>query len=825
MKSRASVHQVRPFSPFGRGFCVPLFLLLLLPLALIPWSAGQAEESPSPSALQEAIRRTGLSKEELLRLYRQQGALPTQAESAAPDSTQSPGRTELPPGQTGPIATTPARPELPMVILPLETERGLSTLKITSDSLARAKSRPVKTTSGVFGVDFFHLEPGVFSQSSFGPVPADYVIGVGDQVVIDVWGEVEFRLERVVDRDGSIILPKGGKILAAGKTLAQTKEAVRERLARSYSGLSRSPDDGTTFLDVTLGKLRAIRIFVVGDVTQPGAYELSSIATIFSALYAAGGPSASGSMRDVRLMRGDQKVAEFDLYSYLLEGNRKDDVILREYDTVFLPPRGKTVVLSGEVRRPLTFEMKEGETLVDLLRFGGGFTSRAAAEVIHVQRILSPEQRRPGKPDRTQTDIQLDAGTGRPIDPTQASLRDGDVVSVGAVSDRLENWVGIAGAVKRPGHYAFAPGLDLAGLVALAGQTWPDAVGQRAILDRVAPDGTYQSYDVALDDVLSGRTQPLPLQPLDQLQILSKWEIQDRGMVAITGEVRHPGEFSYREGMTLLDLILKAGGLQESADASKVQISRLRQDAVSAIDPTTPPDNVVDIIDVSLGNDFLSTAASPPLQPHDQVSVRRLPWWESTHKVSLRGEVLYPGVYTLRRPDETLSEVLERAGGLKSTAFSPGARAIRSRDGLGNIGLDLASALRHPHSPDDLIMQSGDEIVIPPIPQTVKVVGAVGYPTSVLYKSGKSAGHYIGHAGGYAEGAARGKTRVVQPNGLSRPLHRFWRDPPVMAGSTIVVPFQEPTEKTPRLDTLGKLAGIIASLATVWLVADRTSKN
>jgi len=779
--------------------------VLLQLLLLFPPGGLLAQTRNQEEVLTEMSKRTGLSREELLQRYRE-GSLPESL--STPERLPAPGRTSLP-------------PEIPAVILPSPTPENPPIRPAMTETSADSTG---PGGFALFGSDFFRYQPGLFSQSSFAPIPEDYLISIGDEVVIDVWGEVEFRLQRIVDRDGTILLPKGGKILCSGRTLADIKETVRERLSRSYSGISKDPDQGTTFVDVTLGKLRGIRVFVVGEAVQPGAYELSSVASIFTALYAAGGPASSGSMRDVRLVRGNQVVGHLDVYAYLLSGDRSGDLLLREYDTVFIPARGKTVVLTGAVRRPGTYELKPGESLGDLLRFGGGFLATAALEVLHLERILPPEQRRPGRPDRVQLDIPMDLRTEKPADPALSQVLDGDILNVSSVGDRLENWVEIRGAVKRPGRYQFQEGMDVATLLDRVGRTWPDLMGQRATIDRVARDGTYESFSLPLAEILEGKSGPFPLQPMDQVRIYSKWELQDRYQVTISGEVRQPGSFRFREGLTLRDLVLKAGGLRESADSLKAQVSRVLREAVSSTDPGNPPKKTVDVIEVPLERDFLTRETSFALQPHDKVMIRRLPWWETQQTIVLKGEVFYPGTYSLERPEETISDILHRAGGLKPTAFPSGSRLTRRKDGVGNVAIDLGCILKRPYADCDLRLFDGDTLIIPSQVYTVKVIGAVGYPTGIPYMRGKKLSYYVDRAGGYAEGAAKWKTRVVYPNGMARPIKRLWWDPQIMAGSTIVVPYKPAEEqKKQSLETLEKVTAILASLATTIFVINQAS--
>ncbi len=801
--------MTRIYNPAAPTVAGGRWLLLFLSIALIGIAAAQEQ---SPESLEEAARRTGLSEEELLERYRTRKLL----EGELPDSLRpsEPGLIDISEIDDSAVGLT-----RPRVILPFELEEEMLELEAVADTDSVHLAEPPPP---FFGSDFFRLEPGLFSPPTFGPVPADYLVGLGDEIVVDVWGEVEFRLERVVDRTGAIILPTAGRIVCHNRTLSDIERVVRERLSRSYSGISTTPGEGTTFLDVSLGRLRAIRVFVVGDAVQPGAYELSSVASVFTALYAAGGPTIHGSLRDVRLVRDGEEVASVDIYDYLLAGERTGDLILREGDTVLIPPRGKSIWLEGEVVRPHLYELKPEEGLAHLLRFCGGLTAHAAADVVHVERILPPAERRPERPDRTYLDIPLDAVTGLPRLPEAALLHDGDVVRVDSISVWLADYVEITGAVKQPGRYEYREGLNVAELLAMAGGVLPDRLAARAIVDRLAPDDTYQALHFHLGDLLNGRAEPLALEPRDVVRVFSRWEVEDHSEVSITGEVRQPGAFMHREGMTLRDLIVQAGGLTESADVLRAEISRLRRDAVLNHDTDPRPERTVDVLTVKLGYGYLDTKDEFLLHPHDQVAIRKLPWWELQRTVEVRGEIFFPGVYSLEGPTQTLSEVIVRAGGLKPSAFAPGARIIRKKDGVGNIALDLEKALAKPGTQHDIVLAAGDKILIPEVANTVRVIGAVGFPTSIVYEKGKSLGYYVDRAGGYAENADKWKARVVYPNGLSRPIRRIWRDPSVMAGSTIFVPVKVPDEGPGKLAAMKEVAAILASVATIWLVIERT---
>jgi protein involved in polysaccharide export with SLBB domain len=347
---------------------------------------------------------------------------------------------------------------------------------------------------------------------------------------------------------------------------------------------------------------------------------------------------------------------------------------------------------------------------------------------------------------------------------------------------------------------------------------------ERALLDRIDERGFYKSADFALDRVMSGQVLDPALEPRDHLRIFSIWDVRERYQVSISGEVRRPGQFDYREGMTLRDLVLSAGGLKDGADVFNAEISRLEIASVTARDHELPPTSTVELLRVELGENWLEVSEGFLLEPHDRVAIRRLPWWQLPRTVTVRGEVSYPGVYTLDSPSERLSTIINRAGGLKPTAYAPGARIVRTKDQMGNIALKLDKALDEPGSQYDAILEAGDEILVPQQQTTVKITGAVGFPTSVVFEDGFSISDYVKRAGGYADRSDKRKTHVIYPNGMSGQVRRIWRDPAVKPGSTIVVPYKQPQEGATKLQTMREITAILASLAMVWLVVDNTTR-
>ena len=772
----------------------------------------------TPEMLDAASRQTGLSKEELLKRYQQQQGTKAGTDTAA-TADGVPGRTSLQGIDDSRPGSDRFRDTDQQVVLPYsQALAGEAALAELLDEAATKDQGP-----RFFGDDFFQLDEGVFTPPSFGPVSSDYRLGVGDEIVINVWGDVDLQLNRIVDRDGTIILPRVGKIACAGRSLADVDKSIRDRLATIHSSIAvDGSSDGKgagTFVEVTMGQLRAIRVFVVGQAVRPGSYELSSVSTMLTALYAAGGPSGLGTYRSIELVRGSETVGTFDLYDYLLGGSRAQDQVLREGDTVYIRDRGPSVTVTGGVRRPMHYEMKDGEALAALIAYAGGFRATAAPEVVHINRILPPALRRAGEPDHVFLDVPYDAAAMRAVDGQPVAILDGDVIRVDDIGDRAENWVEVTGSVKRPGRYEYRAGMTVSDLLTSAEGLWPDALTERAVIDRTSPEKMYSSVDVPLGRILAGSTPPIELKAMDVLHVFARWDIQERPQVHITGEVFKPVSVDYREGMTLRDLILKSGGLKEGANLLRADVSRLEYAAVTETNPDLRPVQTVKVVTVELGADFLTREDGFPLQPYDRVSIRRLPWWEMQATVTLRGEVFYPGVFSLERKDERLSSVLNRAGGLTPDAYLTGARVNRSQDGVGNIALDLQKALAEPGSQYDIILQAGDQIVIPDQMFTVKVIGEVGFPTSLVWEDGKKIDYYVDRAGGYLEKADKGKSRVVYPNGMSLPNKGGSK---VVAGSTIIVPVEPPPEGKTTIETIRDITGIVASLAMVWLVIDNT---
>jgi polysaccharide biosynthesis/export protein len=747
-------------------------MLLLAPL-VFPARAQGAERSP----------------EEIERLARQLGYSPEQLRAA----TQS---------QTAPDALMKSPPAVPAAA----TERALAPESPRPDSPGPAPAPAKADGPQPFGYDVFRYSPTTFEPLAYGPVDQDYPIGPGDELVLTMWGDAQLALTSTVNREGAVVLPDVGTIPVNGLTLEGARSRIRAVLARSYAGL-RAPGPGARIsFDLSLGKLRSIQVFLLGEVVRPGGYTVSSVSRVLNALYVAGGATRTGSLREVRVIRGGQVVARVDLYRLLLTGDAGDETRLQNGDVIFVPPVGRRVKVSGPLRRNGLFELKPGENLTALLQMAGGPLADADLSRAQINRVMPPALRDslPGQ-DRLALDVSLAAAAeGRGGD---APLCDADELVAYSIGQERRNTVTIAGAsVLKPGVYEYRPGLRLRELVGLAGGLKPEAFLGRAQVTRTAGDRTRSVLRVNLARALAGDPRDdVALVPLDELAVLSKWDVEERGRVSIHGLVRHPGEYEYLEGMTLADLVFEAGGLTDDALVLSAELARvdLHPQGVSIADTLRVP------LERTLSAD--SRASSFALERWDAVFVRRDPQFREQVFVSVDGEVRFPGRYALTRRDERVADLVQRAGGPTEFAYAPGASF--SRTGAEHLGIDLPAVLRDPRSASNLVLQSGDVLRVPRFAPTVAIEGAVFNPVTALYRAGAGVGYYLTQANGLRQDADRRRTVVIQANGS---VQRGGTPGP---GSRVLVPARPQTEQKDRLKDFATLMAILASAATtVYLV-------
>jgi protein involved in polysaccharide export with SLBB domain len=707
------------------------------------------------------------------------------------------------------------------------------------DSLLRGLSKvgAANADSGftIFGLDFFrNRESTQFDANLSGPVDANYRIGPGDRLVLVLTGDVEQSYSLDVTREGFIVIPQVGQIFVNQLTMRELENVLYSRLGRVYSGVRRG-GGATTHFYVTPARLGSNQIFVTGDVVRPGSFRVSSAGTALTALYAALGPSDEGSLRQVLIRRGGAVVDTLDVYDYLLNGNTAHDVRLVNGDLVFVPIHGGRVRIVGEVARPATYEMRPNETLADALRFAGGFTATAARRRVQIERIVPPAQRTAGGRDRVVTEIVSDefiTGTGPSI-----AVLPGDVIRVFSVASRVRNRIVVNGNVWSPGSQGLAPGMRVSDALKLAGGVKPDVYLGQVLITRTLPDSTRLQLRAALRDTSGAVINDLPLQEDDEIRVFSMTEFRPPRYVAINGAVQRGGRFAYREGMTVRDLVLLAGGLDQSAYLNEAEVARLPKDRSGGVTATTfrvPLDSSY-IFERTPDGKYLGPPGMPApsgpnpeviVDPYDNVLILRQPNWELQRTAVIAGEVKYPGRYSLRTKTEKITDLITRAGGLTPDAYANGVVFYRTRQGVGRIGIELRDVLRDAKSLDNLPLIDGDSLFIPRYNAVVNVQGAVNSPIAVTFSPGKTIEYYIRAAGGPTQKADVKRAYVRQPNGKveARESNFLLPDgvPKPNAGSTVYVPARDPGDKPlDFLSSAGAIAQIAATLVTLVIALRR----
>lgn len=683
--------------------------------------------------------------------------------------------------------------------------------------------------AGVFGLDLFRRATDQFEPVLSGPVDDDYRLGPGDQIILIITGDVELAYTLEVTREGFIVVPDVGQLSINGLTLHGLRSRLYDRLGRVYSGVREGPD-ATTFFDVSLGRLRANQVFVIGDVERPGAYQISSVATVLNALYRGGGPTESGSFRTISVNRGGREVAEIDLYDYLLRGDASSDIRLEQGDVVFVPPVKVQVRMTGQIRRPGIYEMVPGETLRDAVRFAGGFEPEAHIQRIQVDRVLPPNEREPGR-DRVLMDadvMALETGSG-PEFPLEA----GDEISVFGVLDRRAGRVTLRGEVWRPGEYEFSPGMTVWTLLEQASGLVPTAFRPAAHIRRLIPEtGGTSLIRVSLETDAQGRgLEDLVLEDLDEVVVFSVDRLRPADSVQIQGQVKEPGFYPLDEGATVEDLILMAGGFTRRALPYEAEVARPESGLTRS--ETLATRFTVRVLDLPhpLGEEaYLGSpetgagdalASQFELRNGDQVFIRGLPGDISPGFARVAGEVFFPGPYGFEVRQERLSTLVEKAGGLTPEAYAPGARLVR--DSV-LVGIHLENALERPGGRDDVFLMPGDELIVPPYEGTVLVSGAVAFDSRVLYREGEGLDYFLARAGGTLSEADLDRVNVLYPSGergVARKFLFFRRFPEVQPGSTINVPRKVEGAGRDWDQMFTRTLSITTSLLTILVALDR----
>ena len=630
----------------------------------------------------------------------------------------------------------------------------------------------------VFGRNIFNTRNLTFEPSVNLATPANYRLGPGDEVIIDIWGASQNTIRQQISPEGTINIQKIGPVNLSGMTVSAANDYLKGALNKIYNGLNNTTDP-TSDIRLTLGNIRTIQINVMGEVVQPGTYALSSFSTVFHALYRAGGVSDIGSLRNVQLVRNGKNIATIDVYEFIMKGNTQDDIRLQEGDVVIVPAYDVLVKISGKVKRPMRFEMKKDENLATLIKYAGGFEADAYTRSLRVVR---------------QNGEEYEVNTVKDIDYNIYKMRNGDVVPAEAILNRFTNKLEIRGAVYRPGIYQLSGKLNtIRELVNEAQGLTGDAFLNRAVLYRQREDLTSEVVQIDIKSIMNGTSPNLALMKNDILYIPSIHDLEDRGNVTVHGEVAHPDSYPYADNMTLEDLIIQAGGLKEAASTVRIDVSRRIKNPRSTADN----DTIGQMYTFSLKDGFVIDGQPGfILQPYDEVYVRRSPGYQAQQNVVIDGEILFGGNYAMTSREERLSDLVNKAGGPTSLAYLRGAKLTRvasagekkrmgdvirlmSRqlgeamiDSLGigvedtfTVGIDLEKALTNPKGNADLVLREGDVVFIPKNTNTVTINGAVMVPNTVSYMKGKNVDYYLNQAGGCSDNARKSKKFIVYMNG------------------------------------------------------------
>jgi protein involved in polysaccharide export with SLBB domain len=523
------------------------------------------------------------------------------------------------------------------------------------------EERILEIEKKVFGYELFNAPNLTFEPSLNIPTPKNYQLGPGDEILIDVWGASEQTYQQVVSPDGYIIIQNLGPIYLNGLTIDRATEKIKRSLSKIYSGLE--PVNGqnpNTFAQVSLGQVRTIKVTVIGEVRTPGTYDVSALSSVFNALYLSGGPTLNGSFREIELIRNNKVSKVLDIYDFLVRGIQKNNVQLEDQDIIRIKPFISRVELIGEVKREGFYEVKENESFSDLLLFAGGFSENAYTGIIKVRRNTGTEKR---LLDVTHQNLSL-------IQP-----ENGDQVQVNGILDRFENRVQIVGAVFREGEYELNEALTVLGLIDKAEGLRGDAFLDRGTIFRTNEDFTTEVIPFNLRQILKGEFEDIRLMREDLVKIASIYDLKEEFYVTIGGAVRGPGNYAFMENMTVIELVLEAGGLLESADLSTVEVARRKR----GNGESTSTDQIAEIFTFSVDKDLRIRKGEDRfiLQPFDHVYIRKSPNYEAPVKVKLEGEILYPGEYILEKKDERISSLIRRAGGLTPEGYIEGATLIR----------------------------------------------------------------------------------------------------------------------------------------------------
>lgn len=668
----------------------------------------------------------------------------------------------------------------------------------------------------VFGRDIFNNKELTFEPNMNIATPQNYKLGPGDAVFIDIYGASQKTIEGTVSPDGEITIDGFGPVHVSGLTVAQANSKLKSTLGARYS---------SSQIKLTVGQTKTIMVNVMGEVKVPGTYTLSAFATVFHALYMAGGTNDLGTLRSIKVYRNNKLVTVVDIYDYILNGKLTGNIRLADNDVIVVGPYDCLVSITGKVKRPMYYEMKRNESLSSLLKYSGGFAGDAYTKSVRVVR---------------KTGQQRSVFNIEEFDMASFHVSDGDSVSVDSILPRYENTVELKGAVFRPGLYQLGNNINsVRSLIEHAEGITEEAFTNRAVMHRMKADRTLEVISVDLVGILNGTSADIPLKENDVLFVPTKQDAMIDRTITIHGEVHYPGVYKYADNETIEDFILQAGGLRESASMVKVDVARRVSDPKAIVNDSI----IARTYSFALKDGFVVDGTPGfTLMPFDEVYVRKSPGYSAQQNITVEGQAMFPGTYTLSIKNERLSDILKKAGGVTDLAYTPGARLERritpderlrmqtitkmlnSQSGndsldvkkldLGNtyyVGIELDKAIADPGGDADIVLREGDKLIIPEYNGTVKISGDVMYPNTVAYEKGKRAAYYIDQAGGWGDRAKKSNTYIIYMNGT---VAKVGHKAKIMPGCEIIVP-SKPKKDARSLAQILTIGTSVASLATM----------
>ena len=699
----------------------------------------------------------------------------------------------------------------------MQKELSYLTPKDSIEWLKELLDEKSKMKKKVFGRDIFNNKELSFEPNMNIATPQRYVLGPGDNVIIDVYGASQKTFNVVVSPDGEVTIEDFGPIKVSGLTVEQANAKVRSLLGARYS---------SSKTKLTVGQTKTMMVNVMGEVKVPGTYTLSAFATVFHALYMAGGINDLGTLRNIKVYRQNRLVTVVDIYDYILNGKLTGNIRLMDNDVIVVGPYDCLVTISGKVKRPMIYEMKKSESVGSIIKYAGGFTGDAYTKAVRLLRKTGREY------------SVFNIGE---FDINSFHLADGDSIGVDSIINRYENMVEIKGAIFRPGMYNIGKDINsVRTLIEHAEGLTEEAFTNRAIIHRMKSDRTLEVIAVDVKGIMDGSVADVPLKKNDVLFIPTKSEMQTKRTITIHGEVNYPGMYVYADHETLEDFILQAGGLKDKASIIKVDVARriLNPKAI------TNDSVIAKTYTFALKEGFVIDGTPGfELQPFDEVYVRKSPGYSHQQNIQVEGNVMFAGTYTLSSKNERLSDIIKKAGGVTDLAYVPGARLERritpderlrmqtvikmaqmqsgKKDSLDMkkldlgdtyyVGIELDKALKEPGGDADLVLREFDRIIVPEYNGTVKISGDVMYPNTVAYEKGRNAGWYINQAGGWGNRAKKSHTYIVYMNGT---VAKVGHNAKVRPGCEIIVP-SKPESSGKSLTQWLSIGTSVASIATM----------